>query len=290
MQKNIVYLNGKFLPAAQAKISVFDRGFLFGDGVYEIIPVFNGNSFGLREHLLRLKKSLAAIKIVSGCFQIKNMEKILLKLLRINQTKACDYAIYLQITRGVTKERNFNFPKKILPTIFATIKPILPFSYSALKQGKTAITLEDIRWKHCNIKTIALLPSVLLYQQVYAANCDEGILIRNGFVLEGISSNIFVIKKGKIYTPPLTGENLGGVTRDLLLKLLAKTKLPVIERKIKQNELKAADEIWVSSSSRGIFPIVKLDGRLIKNGKPGPIWEKAIAIYLEYRNSVGRHV
>ncbi|MFA6409350.1 MAG: aminotransferase class IV [Gammaproteobacteria bacterium] len=278
-KQQIVYLNGKFLQIKNAKISVLDRGFLFGDGVYEVIPIYNGSAVGLREHLERLQHSLDAIKI-SLKIDVKTFESIFKSLLEKNSATTGAYSIYLQITRGAASERGQAFPKEITPTIFAITKAIPPLSYETLRHGKSAVTHEDIRWKYCHIKSISLLPTLLLFDKAVEANADETILIRNGYALEGTSSNVFIVEKGIIFTPPLSEENLSGVTRNLILKLARENNFVLREEEILKDRLFSADEVWISSSSRGIFPIVKLDGKIIGNGKPGKIWDRMIKLYI----------
>lgn len=278
----IVYLNHKFLPLKQAKISMLDRGFLFGDGVYEVIPVLNGKPFHLREHLKRLQQSLRAIKCKFNLDYAK-FEKNILKLLRLNWANQGDYSVYLQITRGVDTDRNRNLPPHLKPTIFMLIKPVAPLSDQELKKGKCAVTAVDIRWQYCHIKSISLLPTLLLVDKAMRANCEETILIRDDKVLEGTSSNVFVVKNNKVFTPLLSVNNLSGITRDLIMKLARKNKISIIEKNISKKFLQSADEIWITSSTRGIYPIVKLDGKKVGKGAVGKIWEKMIEIYFDYR-------
>lgn len=269
----LVYLNGKFIPLKKAQISVLDRGFLFGDGVYEVISVHDGKASHLREHLKRLRQSLRAIHchFVVNCIQF---EKDILKLLRLNRAHQGNYSVYVQITRGVDTDRNRNLPRKLKPTVFALVKRVNAPTYQELKKGKAAITAVDIRWQYNHIKSISLLPSLLLADRALRAGCEETILIRDGKVLEGTSSNVFVVKNGKIFTPLLSENNLSGVTRDLILKLARKNKIPIVEKNIAENFLRSVDEIWITSSTRGIYPIVKLNGKRVGNGKAGKMWER----------------
>lgn len=281
----IVYLNGKFLPKDEATISVMDRGFLFGDGVYEVIPVYHGKPFRLEEHLVRLQHSLTAIDLPLT-IAMQALKAAILQLLVANQISSGDHSIYVHVTRGAYPERDFRFTSDCTPTIFMLHKPVKSVSFAELQSGKRAITLEDIRWKYCHIKSISLLPSVLLYQQVYAANCDEGILIRDGYVLEGISSNIFIVKDQQIITPPLSENNLSGVTRDLILQLLQQHQIGYFERQISVSDLLAADEVWISGSTRGIVPIVCLDAKPVQQGQAGPVWESVAKLYFTFRDSL----
>jgi len=283
MKRHIVYLNGKFVPLTQAKISVLDRGFLFGDGVYEVIPIYQGKLFGLKEHYQRLRRSLHAIHC-SFNLSYRQLEKNILRLLLLNQVKQGDYALYLQVTRGVDSGRNRCLPRDLKPTVLILAQALSPLNYKQLQAGKAAITAPDIRWQYCHIKSISLLPTLLLVDQARKVGCEETILIRDGKVLEGTSSNIFVVKNNRIFTPRLSQNNLSGVTRDLILKLARQNKITIIEKNITPRFLKLADEIWISSSTRGIYPIIKLNGKKVGNGRAGKMWERMIRIYLIFRN------
>jgi len=269
----IVYLNGKFLPLKKAQISVLDRGFLFGDGVYEVILVRDGKPLYLREHVQRLRLSLRAIYCLFAVDSAQ-FKKNILKLLQLNCASQGDYSIYLQVTRGVDTDRNRSLPRKLKPTVFMLVKPVSAPTYRELKKGKAAITAVDIRWSYNHIKSISLLPTLLLADRALRAHCEETILIRDGKVLEGTSSNVFVVKNGRIFTPLLSKNNLSGVTRDLIIKLARKNKVPIIEKNIAESFLQSADEIWITSSTRGIYPIVKLNGKKVGNGKVGKMWER----------------
>lgn len=276
-----VYLNGKFLPKKQAFVSVMDRGFLFGDGVYEVLPVYNRKIFQLQQHLDRLWKSLAAIKLAID-MSYEQWQKILTELLEYNDTLGENQSIYLQVTRGYAPERNHAFPKQILPTIFVFSQPLKTLPYEELKKGKEVITREDTRWQLCNIKATSLLANVLLTQEALENNCAETILIRDDYAIEGSTSNLFIVKEGVIITPPMSFCILGGITRELVLDLAKKNKIPHQEKEITRNELFQADEVWITSSTREIYPIIKVDDSQIGKGKPGLIWEKMINHYHEY--------
>lgn len=283
----IVYLNGAFSPVTAAKISVLDRGFLFGDGVYEVMPVYKGKPFRLTAHLARLQESLNAIRLP---YDLKpaNFSAIFTELLQQNNaTQQHDYSIYIQITRGAAPERRYSFPQPpVTPTIFAMIKSIPPLSYTELSRGKAATTARDTRWKYCHIKSISLLPSVLLFQQAVDAGCDETILMRNGYIIEGTSSNVFMVNDGIVVTPPLSQENLSGVTRDLILQILRENNFIFKEKRIKEKELQSADEVWISSSTRSIFPITQLNHQPVGSGQAGPLWQKVIKLYLDYKEKL----
>lgn len=280
-----VYLNGAFIAQDQATISVMDRGFLFGDGVYEVLPVYNGNIFRFEQHITRLNRSLSAITLPLN-ISFKDWEDLLYKLLDLNSEFGKNQSIYLQITRGYSAERNHAFPKELKPTIFALSCPIRTLPYDQLCQGMSAITLQDTRWQLCNIKATSLLANVLLYQEALNHHCAESILIRDGTVLEGATSNVFIVSNAVIKTPPLSQFILGGVTRDLILQLAKDHHLPHEESTISEHELVAADEVWITSSTREIYPIVKINETVIKTGKPGKVWYEMINLYREYVKNI----
>lgn len=269
-----IYLNGDFLPLADAKVSVLDRGFLFGDGVYEVIPVYGGQCFRLQEHLRRLDQSLASIRMVSPLSDTE-WEQIFNHLIN----GADDQYIYLQVTRGAASKRDHAIPAGIAPTVFAMCSLIAPIPVEGIK----AVTVPDVRWHRCDIKAITLLANVLLRQEAVEHGAAEAILVRDGVVTEGAASNVFIVKDGVIITPPKGPEILPGITRDLVVELARKNEIPIAERSFSIGELVTAEEIWMTSSTREILPVVELDEKPVSNGKPGPVWQKMIAIYQEYK-------
>lgn len=281
----IVYLNGRFLPRKKAQVSVFDRGFLFGDSAYEVVPIYTGKPFRLSAHLLRLQRSLKALNIGRDVAW-KRLKQDLLTLLVKNNVTRKEYSLYIQITRGTNFARSFYLPVDLKPTIFAALQSIKVPNYQELSLGKIAITLPDIRWQYSYIKSTSLLPSVLLYNLVRKADCDEGILIRNGYVSEGISSNVFVVHRNKVLIPPLAKVNLAGITRGVVLQLLQKNEIPYVIQDIPARKLLAADEIWITSSTRGIFPIIKLNNKLVGDGSPGIMWQRVVKLYFAYRKKI----
>lgn len=274
-----VYLNGQLMDAAHATVSVLDRGFLFGDGVYEVIPVYDSRLFRLPQHLRRLQRSLNAIELPLH-IDLAAWESVLNQLIAANApTLGNDQAVYLQITRGVAPERAHLFSADLTPTLYAQSTRFTPLSQARLNQGMTAITLPDYRWQRCSIKAIALLPNVLLYQQAKDAHCDEAILIRDQYVTEASTSNVFIVKDQVIKTPPLSDYILAGVTREYILELARKYQFQYAETPITLAELNTADEIWVTSSTKEIYPIVTLNQQPVGDGKPGPIWQQMIQHY-----------
>ena len=277
-----VYLNGRFLPQDQAFVSVLDRGFVFGDGVYEVIPVYGGQLFRFDEHMQRLNNSLAAIRLDNP---LNNAEWQTLLNTLILKHGGGEQSLYLQLTRGVAP-RDHPFPANTTPTVFASSSPLIPVAPELLAKGASAITLEDTRWKHCNIKTISLLPNILLRQQALEANAQEAILVRDGLVTEGSASNLFIVSHGIIKTPPNSPFLLPGITRDLLLELAAANHIACQICDISHHELLHADEVWIASSSRELLPITHIDDQTIGSGHAGPIWQTMNQLYQRYKQAL----
>jgi D-alanine transaminase len=275
------YLNGVFLPLDQAQVSVMDRGFLFGDGVYEVIPVYGGKLFRLAHHLRRLQNSLEAIRIGNPLAE-EEWRSLLARLVAGNQ----DQTVYLQVTRGVAPRRDHAFPADTRPTVFAMCTPCLVSRDIEHEPGVPAITLADIRWQHCNVKAITLLPNILLRQQAIEANAAEAILIKDGCAVEGAASNIFIVRDGVLTTPPNSDALLPGVTRELILELAQANGILCREAEISVAELAEADEIWLTSSSREISPVIRLDDQAVGEGEPGPAWHRMIRLYQDYKEAV----
>ncbi len=281
-----VYLNGEFLPLEQACVPVMDRGFLFGDGVYEVIPAYGRRPFRLAQHLARLNNSLAAVRIPAPLTD-EEWHEVLAALIERNPGE--DQSIYLQVTRGVQDRRDHGFPPEgLTPTVFAMSTPLKAPDPAVAEQGVAAITLDDIRWQSCHIKAITLLPNVLLRQQAIDAGAAEAILIRNGQATEGAASNLFVVRDGVILTPPQGPLLLPGITRDLVLELARRHGLPAREEAIDEAALRQADEIWLTSSTKEILPVTRLDGEPVGDGRPGPLYRRMHALYRDYKDAVRR--
>lgn len=278
-----IYLNGKFLPPEQAMVSVMDRGYLFGDGVYEVIPVYNGKAFRLDAHLKRLHNSLGAIRIrepMSGA----EWQAMIGELLARNPGN--DQSLYLQVTRGVAPKRDHAFDDSLVPAVFAMVNPIAPADPAIARDGIKCVTLDDIRWHACHIKAITLLPNALLRQQAIDAGATEAILLRNGYAVEGAASNLFIVKRGLLITPPKSAQLLPGITRDVILELAANHAMPYREADITESELRDADEVWMTSSTKEILPVTLLDGKPVGDGKPGAVYRRMSALYGEYKERV----
>lgn len=280
----IVYLNGQFMPAAQATVSVMDRGFLFGDGVYEVIPIFNGHFFRPHQHLHRLQKSLDAIQLSYDVDETKFMA-MFQELLAHNKQNGEHQFIYIQITRGKAPVREHIFPEHPAPTLFAQCTPLPKPNPAKMENGGKAMTTEDIRWHWCFIKTIALLPNVLLAQRAKELGLDEAIWVRDGMAMEGTSSNLFIVKDDLLITPPLSEYILGGITRDLILELAKQNNIPYQEQPIPKAQLFTADEVWMTGSTKEVLPITEIEGKTIGSGKPGPLWRKMKQWYENFKQT-----
>ena len=281
----VAYLNGDFQPLQEARVSVLDRGFLFGDGIYEVIPVYGGRLFRLSRHLARLRNSLDGVRIGNPLTDAQ-WETLLTEL--VTRNGGGDQAVYLKVTRGADSRRDHAFPTGIAPTVFAMSSPLPVPRDPGSVSGVAAITLADIRWKLCNIKAITLLPNVLMRQQAIDAGSVEAILINDGYAIEGAASNLFLVRHGVILTPPLSNALLPGITRGLILELAAGNAMPYREAAIPETDLHAADEIWLTSSTREISPVILLDDRPVGDGRPGPQWQKMMGLYQDYTAAVRR--
>jgi D-alanine transaminase len=273
-----VFLNGEYVAAENANVSVMDRGFLFGDGIYEVIPVYHGSLFRFDSHLERLENSLALTRIENP-YSREEWRDIMLPL--IDATK--DQYIYFQVTRGAAEKRDHAFPVGVKPTVFMMCNDIAPFN--GKEDGVKAISVIDNRWSACNIKAIALLGNILLRQQAVENDCAEAILVREGYVTEGSASNVFAVIDGILITPPKNNFILAGITRDVILELAAVNDIPVSEDVISLDALKTASEIWFSSSTREILPVIELDGQPVANGKVGQLWHRMNDLLQTYKTT-----
>lgn len=279
MEHETVYLNGQYLPLADAKISVMDRGFLFGDGVYEVIPAYSGQLFRLEDHLERLDNSLRAIRLQNP-HSHDQWRKLLAPLLK----KGLDQSVYLQITRGAAPKRDHAFPQNVTPTVFAMVSGITP--HSDPDSGIKALSMEDSRWKLCDTKAITLLANVLLRQAAVDKGCAEAILFKDGYLTEGAASNVFAVIDGILMTPPKSSAILPGITRDVILEIARKNNIPCSEQAISKAGIKKASELWITSSTREIIPVVELDSEKIADGKPGPVWKMFYKLFQEHKQSL----
>lgn len=280
----MIYLNGEFMPIEEARISVLDRGFIFGDGVYEVIPVYSRRPFRLREHLQRLQHSLNAIRL-SNPHDEDEWVRLINELIALNPED--DQSLYLHITRGVAK-RDHAFPANATPTVFMMSNPLITSSPEQVANGVAVVSAIDNRWLHCDIKAISLLPNVLLRQLAVDAGASETLLLRDGFLTEGAASNIFIIRDNILLAPPKDNLMLPGITYDVILELAATAALKIEIRRISEQEVRTAQELWLSSSTKEVLAITRLDGQPVGDGQPGPIFQNMHRLYQNYKNSVMR--
>ena len=283
---NNVYLNGRYTPAEQACVPILDRGFMFGDGVYEVMPVYSGKPFAQAQHLARLQRSLDAIQIPNPMSPAQ-WDDVFAHLIEQN-CAGQDAAIYLQVTRGVMEKRDHVFSHDMQPTVLVMTQTAQYPSQSKETKGIRVITQEDTRWQDCHIKSINLLPNVLLKQYAVEHDAEETILIRNGLAIEGSASNLFIVKDDIIRTPPQNRCMLGGITREVILELCQQHKVVAREIDISEDELHDADEIWMTSSTREISPVTTLNQHKVGNGEVGPKWHQVIDLYQAFKQTVMR--
>lgn len=263
---SIGYINGKYIPLDELAIPIDERGHQFGDGIYEVIRVYNGKAFMLDEHLERLINSATGIHLPIE--QDADGFRILINE-ALEKSGLLECNVYLQITRGFAPRQHL-FPD-VPVSISMTVKPATPLQQSLRENGVSAIFHEDERWANCYIKSLNLLPNVLARQTAYEKGCYEAILVRDGVVTEGTSSNIFMVKKGKVYTTPLSKQILAGVTRLAVKKICEEVNIEFVERSSTKEELLQADEVFLTSTTSEVLPIVEVDGQRIGSGKPGKV-------------------
>jgi len=284
------YLNGQFLPLSEARISPLDRGFLFGDGVYEVIPVYSRFPFRVDEHLRRLQDSLDGVRLPNP-HSTAEWKAIIERL--IADADFDDQTVYIQITRGADTKRDQCFPTGVAETVFLFTSPLVGPSAEQREKGVAAITAPDLRWARCDLKCVALLPNILTRQLSADAGCAETIMLRDGYLTEGSSTNVFVVRNGIILTPPKDHRILPGITYDVILELAAKHQAPHEIRPVSETELRTADELWLTSSTKEVLAVVTLDGQPVGHGdqagKPGPVTQRMHAWFCEFRESIMRH-
>lgn len=269
-----VYLNGKFIPDSEATIPVTDRGFIFGDGVYEVIRVIDGRLFREKEHLDRLEEGLVGLQINVKADQLQSLSKNMHELLNRNSLLEGEATLYLQITRGAASPRTHTFPEpEVEPTIFLSTTPFKPHR-DLHESGTDAITLPDLRWARCHLKTVNLLPNILARQQAVDAGVDSAVMIRDGMITESPNANIFGVRQGVLYTYPDSPYILSGITRQLVFELAEELSIPVKTVPILAKDLFDLDELFFSGTTTDIQPVVEIDGKPIGEGKPGDIVRK----------------
>lgn len=267
----IVHLNGRFLADRDASISPLDRGFLFGDGVYEVVRAFDGALVEAERHWTRLARSLREVRIPGGAFGAEAMSDLARGLLEENGLKRGHAIVYVEITRGSASPRTHHFPPAgIAPTIFAYAAPFVPVDGQRI-HGVPIILAPDERWGRCDIKSVNLLPNAMAKQRAVEAGGWETVFVREGRITEGTSSNLFAVIDGVLRTHPATHAILGGVTRDVVLEIARTSGLTVDERAFTVAELETADEAFLTSTTNDVMPVVRMDAATIGSGEPGPV-------------------
>jgi D-alanine transaminase len=282
----ICYLNGEFVPVQEARISPFDRGFIFGDGVYEVIPVYGGKPLRMREHLQRLQRSMDFIELANPN-SIAQWEALIAQLVARND--GGNVGIYIQVTRGVAK-RDFSPPKGIAPTVFMMANTLSTPSRELYEKGISCVSLDDFRWERCHVKATSLLGAVLLKHEANQQEADDCVLFRSGFLTESSSSNVCAVKNGVILCPPKDNLILPGITYELMIELATQAGMPIDMRRVSRKEVNAADELWITSSTREVVAITKLDGKLVGRGdnagRPGPLFWQMFDLFQKYKRTL----
>jgi len=276
MSDDICFLDGEFLPLAEARISPLDRGFLFGDGVYEVIPVYHGRLFRFDAHMARLERSLGETRIDAPYDRPRWRE--LMEALT-ERRGGGDLSLYLQVTRGAPQRRDHAFPDGQRPTVFMMASPLTPPD----PRGRRVILVDDTRGSRCDIKSVSLLANVLLRQAALDAGADEAVVVRDGQVTEGAASNLFIVEDGTVITPPNSPRLLPGITRDLILELAAGDGIPCREAAVSLAALRGADEVWLSSSTKEIIPVTHINDETVAEGRAGPVWRRMRQLYDSFK-------
>jgi D-alanine transaminase len=277
-----VYLNGDLLPIEEAKISPLDRGFIFGDGVYEVIPCYGGRGLRMREHLKRLQRSMDELEIANP-YPIEHWESLITAL--VEKNGGGNVGVYIQVTRGVAK-RDFPPPKGLTQTVFMMVNPLATPKPEIYAKGISCVSLDDNRWLKCHIKSVALLGAVLLKHESNQGGFDDAVLFRDGYLTESSASNIAAVKNGVILCPPMDNLILPGITYELMIELARKHDMPLEIGRVSRRQVKAADELWIMSSTKEVAPIVMLDGKPIGSGQPGPVFKKMYQHFQEFKRAL----
>jgi len=276
---DIVYLNGKFMPVEDAHIPVLDRGFIFGDGVYEVIPVYSRHPFRLAEHLHRLQHSLDRVRIANP-YSDAEWARLAGEIIKRNAGE--DQSVYLQVTRGVAK-RDHAFPKGVQPTVFMMSNPLVTPAPALVESGVACISAQDYRWLNCDIKSVSLLGNCLLRQLSADAGAAETILFRDGRLTEASASNVFIVRDGVVLTPPQDNLVLPGITCDVVIEIARAREFQLEVRPVSEAEVRGADEIWITSSTKEVLAVTTFDGKPVGDGKPGPLFRRMHALYQQFK-------
>jgi D-alanine transaminase len=284
MPTDIIYLNGEFMPLEDARIPVLDRGFIFGDGVYEVIPVYSRHPFRLAEHLQRLQHSLDGIRLANP---LADAEWVKLTHDIIARNPGDDQSIYFQVTRGAAR-RAHEFPPSVKPTVFMMSSPLVTPPREQVENGVTCITAADFRWLKCDVKSVSLLGNCLLKQMAVDAGAAEVVMFRDGYLTEAAASNVLIVRNGVLLAPPKNHLILPGITYDVVLELAGANKFPLAIREVAEHEVATAQEIWITSSTREVLAVTTLNGRAVGDGKPGEVFRRMYALYQDFKQVVMR--
>jgi len=284
MATDIVYLNGEFMPLEAARIPVLDRGFIFGDGVYEVVPVYSRHPFRLPEHLRRLQHSLEGIRLANP---LADPEWTRLTHDIIARNPGDDQSIYFQITRGAAR-RAHEFPREVTPTVFMMSSPLVTPPREQVENGVACVSATDFRWLKCDVKSVSLLGNCLLKQIAIDAGVVEVVLFRDGYLTEASACNVCVVRNGVLLAPPKNHLILPGITYDVVLELAGANRIPLEVREVSEHEVKTAQEIWITSSTREVLAVTALDGRAVGDGKPGTVFRRIYALYQDFKQTVMR--
>jgi D-alanine transaminase len=281
----MIYLNGDYMPIEEARVPVLDRGFIFGDGIYEYVPVFDRQPFRMHEHFLRMQRSLAEVKIPQP-FDEAEYGAIVRKLVDAHPWD--NQGVYIHITRGVAP-RDHSFPKNVRPTVFIMANPLSLPTRAQIDNGLSVSVREDIRWLRCDIKSISLLGHCMLRSEATEEGSDEVVLVRNGFLTEASASNVLVVFKGVVLCPPKNHLILPGISYDVVLELLREHKFQHEVRPVAEAELRGAEEAWITSSTKDVLAITRMDGRPVGNGKPGPLFARIRPLFVALKGKTAGH-
>ena len=284
MTAPIAHFNGKLVPLDEISISPLDRGFIFGDGVYEVIPVYDGVPLRAREHFERLQRSMDEIHLVNP-HTVDEWMRLTAELLRHHKG---DQAVYIQVTRGAPQKRDHVIPKGLQPTVFMMSNPMSTPSREAVENGVACVSSRDFRWEKCHVKSTSLLGNVLARQVSADVGATETILFRDGHLTEASSSNVFVVKNGVVAAPPRDNLILMGITYDLVMQLAREGAVKLEQRPVTEAQVRDADEIWLSSSTKEVLAVTTLDGKPVGSGKPGPLFRRMHALYQEHKAQLAR--
>ncbi|MEZ5628444.1 MAG: D-amino acid aminotransferase [Rhodocyclaceae bacterium] len=282
---SVCYLNGEWMDLSEARVSPMDRGFLFGDGAYEVLPAYSGKLFRLDEHLRRLEQTLSNMGLPNPMSR-DAWRQTLRGIVERNPWP--DQSIYLQVTRGVAEVRTHAYPAEVTPTVFLMSEALVTPTDELRAAGVSAVSSADFRWLRCDLKTVSLLANCMLKQLAAEKGCMETVLFRDGFLTEGAASSIFVVHDGVLLVPPKSHLMLPGITYDVVLELARDRGMPFQVREVLEEEVRGADELWMTSSTKEVLPITRLDERPVGKGRPGPLAEQMYEWYQDFKQGVMR--